>query len=315
MLDDWRDRREEKRGKKQALTPEAIASAVAKALNEAGVASKKGSDLDELAEKWEKRFTEFQTYIEKLLLGKKAEEAEEKAERLEKELKEIKQKEEQEKLLKERIQEAMTPYNEQIAQLQGLLAEKTKDMSENERKGFFQTLGEQIEQSLSKEVSDTIAKNVAQAITDAFTPREEKEVPVTPEGKVDTVKMVDKWVREGLKAVQSLAQRWPQQKPPLREVQKITPTVPPPEATTTAAITPPEITSTAMPPPTETTTTATISPAPPTPTIATPEAKPEIPEQPKQEEAKPETEEKQPARAKPRKHRETTEESTQKQEP
>jgi peptidyl-tRNA hydrolase len=301
MLDDWRERREEKRGRKQ-MTPEAIAAAVVKALNDAGITSKKGSGLDELLEKWEKRFTEYQTNIEKLLLGKKAEEAEEKAERLEKELKEIKEKIEQEKLLTEKIQEAITPYKEQISQLQQLLAEKTKGMSENEKRTFFQSLGEQIEQTLSSEVSTTIAKRVAEAITSAFTPKEE-EIPVTKEGKVDTYKMIDKWVREGLKTVQTLAQRWPQGKPPPKEVQKIpittvthpeTPPTTPPE--TPIVISKPEVTVSIAETPKE------------------PEAKTEIPEQPKQE-AKPETEEKPAARTKPRKHRETTEESPQKQEP
>jgi uncharacterized phage infection (PIP) family protein YhgE len=310
MLDDWRERREEKRGRKQ-MTPEAIAAAVVKALNDAGITSKKGSDLDELLEKWEKRFTEYQTNIEKLLLGKKAEEAEEKAERLEKELKEIKEKIEQEKLLTEKIQEAITPYKEQISQLQQLLAEKTKGMSENEKRTFFQSLGEQIEQTLSSEVSTTIAKRIAEVITSAFTPKEE-EIPVTKEGKVDTYKMIDKWVREGLKTVQTLAQRWPQGKPPPKEVQKIPiTTVTHPETPPTTPQETPIVIST----PEVTVSAETKQPEQPTAeTPKEPEAKTEIPEQPKQE-AKPETEEKPAARTKPRKHRETTEESPQKQEP
>jgi hypothetical protein len=274
--------------------------------------------IDKINETWEKRFMEYQSNIEKLLLKGKVEEAESKAERLEKELKEMKNKIEHEKLLEEKVTQAITPYKEQITQLQQLLAERTKGMSENEKRGFFQSLGEQIEQSLSQEVTGTIAKTVADAIVNAFTPKEEKEVPVTPEGKVDTYKMVDKWVREGLKAVQTLAQRWPQQKPQPREVQKIP--IPPTSAITTPS--PAEVTITTPTPATPTVSPpeVTVSTPPETPKEqptqeAKPEAKPEIPEQPKQEEAKPETEEKQPVRAKPRKHRETTEESTQKQEP
>jgi hypothetical protein len=269
--------------------------------------------IDKINEAWEKRFMEYQSNMEKLLLKGKMEEAESKAERLEKELKEMKEKMEHEKLLEEKVTKAIEPYKEQISQLQQLLAERTKGMSENEKRGFFQSLGEQIEQSLSQEVTGTIAKTVSEAIVNAFTPKEEKEVPVTAEGKLDTYKMIDKWVREGLKTVQSLAQRWPQQKPPIREVQRI-PTTPPPEATATAVITPPEITSTSMPTPTETTPpTSTAAPTPEIPKEI--EAKKEIPEQPKQEEVKPQTEETAAARIKPRKHRETAEESPQKQEP
>jgi hypothetical protein len=295
--------------------------------------------IDKINETWEKRFAEYQSNTEKLLLKGKVEEAESKAERLEKELKEMKEKMEHEKLLEEKVTKAIEPYKEQISQLQQILAERTKGMSENEKRGFFQSLGEQIEQSLSQEVTGTIAKTVSEAIVNAFTPKEEKEtVPVTAEGKLDTYKMVDKWVREGLKTVQTLAQRWPQQKPTPREVQKIP--IPPPSAITTPS--PAEATTTTVPPtitippPAETTIT-TPTPATPTVTVSPPEvavstpsetpkeqppqepkqpepeAKPEIPEQPKQE-AKPEAEEKQPVRAKPRKRSETTQESAPKQE-
>ncbi len=260
--------------------------------------------IDKINAAWEKRFAEYQSNIEKLLLKGRAEEAEAKAERLEKELKEMKEKMEHEKLLEEKIAQALTPYKEQINNIQQLLSEKTKGMSENERRSFFKSLGEQIEQNLSQEVSNTIAKRVADAIVDAFTPKEEKEVPITPEGKVDTYKMVDKWIREGLKTVQTIAQRWPQQKPPLKEVQKI----PIPQTPTT-------------PTPTETAPLQPVASEEAKPSEQpTPETKTEIPEQPKQE-AKPETEEKQqteekqPVGAKPRRRGSTAQESPQKQEP
>jgi hypothetical protein len=269
--------------------------------------------IDKINEAWEKRFAEYQSNIEKLLLKGKVEEAESKAERLEKELKEVKGKIEHEKLLEEKVTQAITPYKEQISQLQQMLAQRTASMTENEKRGFFQTLGQQIEESLSQEVTGTIAKTVADAIVNAFTPKEEA-VPVTSEGKVDTYKMADKWIREGLKTVQKIAERWPQQKPPLREVQKIQP----PQETTLTVTTPTETITTPIPQP-----EVTITAPPETPPAEEakpeqppPEAKPEIPEQPKQEEIKPETEEKPPVerRGKPRKHSETTEESPQKQE-
>jgi hypothetical protein len=324
MLDDWRERREEKRSRKQ-MTPEAIAAAVVKALNEAGITSKKESDLDELLEKWEKRFAEYQANIEKLLLGKKAEEAEQKAERLEKELKEMKEKIEQEKLLSEKIQEAIAPYKEQISQLQELLAEKTKGMSENERKGFFQKLAEEIENNISNEVTSTIAKNIASAIMEAFTPKEEPP-PVTKEGKVDTIRLVDRWVRQGLDVVQRYlkAKEGP---PPPKPIQKI-------PIQTSASISPTVTATTALPTttaPNPAETTPTLTASPPEATVSAPqemssqepkqleqpkpEAKPEILEQPKQE-AKPETGEKPPERrAKPRKHSETASESPEQQKP
>jgi hypothetical protein len=332
MLDDWRERREEKRSRKQ-MTPEAIAAAVVKALNEAGVTSKKESDLDELLEKWEKRFAEYQANIEKLLLGKKAEEAEQKAERLEKELKEMKEKIEQEKLLSEKIQEAIAPYKEQISQLQELLAEKTKGMSENERKGFFQKLAEEIENNISSEVTGTIAKNIASAIMEAFTPKEEPP-PVTKEGKVDTIRLVDRWVRQALdvagrylKAKEGPPPPKPIQKIPIQTPASISPPVTATTATSTTTITPPAETTTITPAPA--TPTVTVSPpeaaasAPPEASSQEPkqleqpkqEAKPEIPEQPKQE-AKPETGEKPPERrAKPRKRSETASESPEQQKP
>ncbi len=194
--------------------------------------------LEKVTQSWETRFQQYQSNLEKLLLGRKAEEAEEKALRLEKELKETKEKIELEKLLKDKVEEALVPYKEQISQLQNILASKTAGMTENEKKGFFQSLGEQIESSLSQEVSDTIAKNVASAITKAFAPKEE-EVPVTPEGKVDTYKMVDRWVKRGLDTLKTVVERWPKGKPQMQQVRKLP----------TAQETPPTPTAPPQPPP------------------------------------------------------------------
>lgn len=77
--------------------------------------------IDKINATWEKRFAEYQSNIEKLLLKGKVEEAESKAERLEKELKEMKEKMEHEKLLEEKVTKAIEPYKEQISQLQQIL--------------------------------------------------------------------------------------------------------------------------------------------------------------------------------------------------
>lgn len=258
--------------------------------------------VKELNETWEKRFHEYQSNLEKLLLGKKAEEAEERAERLEKELKETREKIEQEKLLKEKVEEALAPYKEQINQLQQLLASKTASMTESEKRSFFQNLGEQIERSISEEVTGTIAKTVADAITKAFTPKEE-ETPTTPEGKPDWYRMVDKWVKRGLDTLKAVAERWPTAKPPIKEVQKIPVTTPPTPPTSI-----PGSTATTAAPPQPLSISATPSPT-------TPAEEVEIPKIEKGEKAVESKTEKEPETVNVEPSQEATGERTESQEP
>jgi hypothetical protein len=216
MLDEWRERREEKRGRRESLSKEDIARIVEEAVDRR---LKKGSDVEELVKKWDDRFRKYQSRIERLMLGRKVREAEEKARKAEEEARKMREREEQEKILRERVQEALAPYKEEIAKLRESLTEVTKNMSEGERKGFFQKLGEEIEKSIGGEVTETIAKKVAGAVVDAFTPKEE-ETPVTREGKIDTVRMVDRWVKRGLDVVDRyIKSRGPP--PPMKTVEKM----------------------------------------------------------------------------------------------
>jgi len=252
LLDSWMERKFERRN---PLDSDKIVSQVVAKLKEEGVIAKKEEMPD-----WAKEIQKQQQEI---------------LQRLRKEEEEKQRKE----LIGKVVEEALAPYKEQISQLQQLVSSKTAGMTENEKRGFFQTLGEQIEQSLSQEVTSTIAKNIADAIMKAFTPKEE-EVPVTAEGKVDTYRMVDKWVKRGLDAIRTLAERWPTSKPPIREVQKLPITTTPqptiagatiaggaiagvsaPATQQTATITPPT-TSTTATPATVTTTTSPQSQPP-----------------------------------------------------
>jgi len=216
MLDDWRERREERRGRREGLSKEEIARIVEDAIDKR---LKSSSDVEALMKKWDERFRKYQLRIERLMLGRRVREAEEKAKKAEEEAKKVREKEEQEKMLRERVQEALTPYKEEIAKLRETLAEVTKNMNKEERKGFFQKLGEEIEKSIGEEVTGTIAKKVSGAIMDAFTPKEE-ETPITKEGKVDAVRMVDRWVRRGLDVIDRYVKsRGPP--PPMKTVEKM----------------------------------------------------------------------------------------------
>jgi hypothetical protein len=218
-------------------------------------------DVEELVNKlnssWESRFKEYTHRMETLILGKKLEETEARAKQAETELKETKEKVEQEKLLEEKVTEATTPLKNQITELQTVLAQKTAGMSEEERKNVFQNIGGQIEQAITGEVADTIAKNVSQSLMSAFTPKEKEEVPVTAEGKFDWGKAINKWVIKGLDAAKAIAEKMPARPPPLRQVQPIPIEIP-------AEMLKPEI------PP-------TITAAPPSPAFVTPthETKPQ----------------------------------------
>ncbi|MEM1522257.1 MAG: hypothetical protein QXU69_04485 [Thermofilaceae archaeon] len=228
LVDEWRERREERRERRrwQQTQPQDLRELVRELVREVNAT-------------WESRFKEYQASIEKLLIAKKLEEAEERAARLEKELKERERREELERSLKEKIEEGLAPYKEEVKRIQELVSEKLKVMSEGERKGFFQALGEQIEKQIGSEVSEVIAKQVASALVNAFTPKEEKEeVPVTKEGEVDKYRMVDRWIRMGLRAVEELAKSWSMPRPPMKEVRKLpvsatappAPTAPQPQA-------------------------------------------------------------------------------------
>ncbi|MEM2292765.1 MAG: hypothetical protein QXX41_05770 [Nitrososphaerota archaeon] len=180
-------------------------------------------DIEKLVEKmnesWEKRFMEYQHRIETLILGKKAEEAEKKAEELEKKLKEIEERKRTEEEIQKRVESALTPLQERIKEIQSIILNKTASMSENERKSFFQTLGEEIEKAISSEITETIAKNIRNSLIKAFT--KEEETPITPEGKVNWAKILDKWIVKALDTMKAVAEKMPVRPPQPRPVQQI----------------------------------------------------------------------------------------------
>jgi hypothetical protein len=195
--------------------------------------------IKEINNVWESRFKEYQHHIETLILGRKLEETEARAKQAEVALKETKAEIEQHKLLEEKVKEATAPLKNQIAELQAMLAQKTAGMTDEERKNVFQNIGEQIEQAITGEVADTIAKNVSQSIMAAFTPKEKEETPVTAEGKFDWPKAINKWVTKGLEAAKAIAEKMPARPPPLRQVQQIPIQIPmemPPETPTPTPI-------------------------------------------------------------------------------
>jgi len=184
--------------------------------------------VKELNESWEKRFMEYQHRIETLLLGKKAEEAEKKAEELEKKLKEIEERKRTEEQIQKQVEAALTPLQERIKEIQSKILAQASSMSENERKSFFQMLGEEIEKTVSSEVAGTIGKTIRDSLIKAFT--KEEEAPVTTEGKIDWVKMLDKWIGKTLDTIGKVVERMPPRPPQMKPIQQIP--ITPPQTTT-----------------------------------------------------------------------------------
>jgi hypothetical protein len=220
MLDMWRERRDERRRRDDRLTAEDVARIVEDVLDRR-LGRRGEASLEDLMEKWEKRFSEFQSTvqstIERLLLGRKVEEAERRAEEAERRLKETEEARQQEEMIRARVSEMLSPLQERIRELQGVIAAKTAGMTNEERRSFFERLGEEIEKAIGGEVTSTIAGAVRESLVRAF----EKEAPVTPEGKVNWVRLVDRWVSKALDTINAIVSRMPQQAPARVEVREM----------------------------------------------------------------------------------------------
>jgi len=218
-------------------------------------------DIEKLVEKlnsaWEKRFMEYQSRIESLLMKEKIEEAEKRAEEAEKKLKAIEAEKQQEELIKARIMEATAPLQERIKELQGLIAMKTAGMTNEEKKSFFERLGEEIEKTIGEEVTSTIAGAIKESLLKTFAGKE--EAPVTPEGKINWGKLADKWISKTLDTLNAIVSRLPPRAPPQRQITPIPETALPPSAASiqqpTAATVIQPATETIVTQPTETITT------------------------------------------------------------
>jgi len=228
ILDDWRERREEKKSRR--TTPEDIAKIVDEVLEKRLGNRNRETDFEKLIEKlnesWEKRFLEYQHRIDAILLGKKAEEAEKRAEEAEKKLKEIEEARQQEELMRARIMEATAPLQDRIKELQSLIAMKTAGMTNEEKKSFFDRLGEEIEKTIGEEVTSAIAGTIKDSLLKTFSGKE--EAPVTPEGKINWGKLADKWISKTLDTLNTLASRLPPRTPPQRQITPIPETALPP---------------------------------------------------------------------------------------
>ena len=220
MLDMWRERRDERRRRDDRLTAEDVARIVEDVLDRR-LGRRGEASLEDLMEKWEKRFSEFQSTvqstIERLLLGRKVEEAERRAEEAERRLKETEEAKQQEEMIRGKVAEMLSPLQERIRELQGVIAAKTAGMTSEERRSFFERLGEEIEKAIGGEVTSTIAGAVRESLVRAF----EKEAPVTPEGKVNWVRLVDRWVSKALDTINAIVSRMPQQAPARMEVREM----------------------------------------------------------------------------------------------
>ena len=245
MLDDWRERRMQKRN---PLTPESIAKIIDETL-EKRLGKNRENDFEKIIEKmnetWEKRFLEYQNKveayqnrIEALIMGRKIEEAEKRAEEAEKKLKEIEAARQQEELIKAKIAEATAPLQNRIKELQNLIAQKTAEMTNEEKKSFFNRLGEEIEKTIGEEVTGAIAGTIKESLLKTFSGKE--EAPVTPEGKINWGKMADKWISKTLDTLNALISRLPPKTPPQRQITPIPETAP---QTVTASIQQPTATS------------------------------------------------------------------------
>jgi hypothetical protein len=220
MLDEWRERRDRRRRGDDRLTAEDVARIVEDVLDRR-LGRRGEASLEDLMEKWEKRFSEFQSTvqstIERLLLGRKVEEAERRAEEAERRLKETEEAKQQEEMIRGKVAEMLSPLQERIRELQGVIAAKTAGMTNEERRSFFERLGEEIEKAIGGEVTSTIAGAVRESLVRAF----EKEAPVTPEGKVNWVRLVDRWVSKALDTINAIVSRMPQQTPVRMEVREM----------------------------------------------------------------------------------------------
>jgi hypothetical protein len=273
MLDEWRERREEKRSKK--ISPEDIAKIIDEVLEKRLGNKNRETDLEKLIEKlnetWEKRFLEYQKNMEALLMGRKLEEAEKRAEEAEKKLKEIEEAKQREELMRAKIIEATAPLQERIKELQDLIAMKTAGMTNEEKKSFFEKLGEEIEKTIGEEVASAIAGTIKESLLKTFSGKE--EAPVTPEGKINWIKLADKWISKTLDTLDKITSKLPPKTPPQRQITPIPellpsitqlqqPTITPPQTVITQPSIKPE-TTTAAPTP-----TLTTQPSTPTETAA-----------------------------------------------
>jgi hypothetical protein len=208
MLDDWRERRSYRRNPQTSPQPDLEKL------------------MDKMNETWEKRFLEYQSRIESLILGRKVEEAEKRAEEAEKKLKEFESAKQQEELMKAKIVEATAPLQDRIKELQSLITMKTANMTNEEKKSFFQNLGEEIEKTIGEEVTGAIAGTIKDSLLKTFSGKEEP--PITPEGKINWIKMADKWISKSLDAVNNIFSRLPPRTPPQRQITTLPETALPP---------------------------------------------------------------------------------------
>ena len=280
MLDEWRERREEKRSKK--ISPEDIVKIIDEVLEKRLGNKNRETDLEKLIEKlnetWEKRFLEYQKNMEALLMGRKLEEAEKRAEEAEKKLKEIEEAKQQEELMRAKIIEATAPLQERIKELQDLIAMKTAGMTNEEKKSFFEKLGEEIEKTIGEEVTSAIAGTIKESLLKTFSGKE--EAPVTPEGKINWIKLADKWISKTLDTLDKITSKLPPKTPPQRQITPIPETALLPSITQLQPTTTPPQTVIAQPSiKPETTITPTLTTQPSTPTETTAISR-EIPAQP-----------------------------------
>jgi hypothetical protein len=222
--------------------------------------SNKEVDVEEIIRKmnetWERRFLEYQSNIEKLILGRQLEETKAKLEKAEAELKEKAKTEEQRKMMEEAVQKVRDEYESKIADLRA----KLEDIPKGERDSFMDSLMAEIGDEFKSEVRDLFLKRLR---------GEEEPITVDKEGKMraDVVKLANRAIRvfEEWVKTRHTPPRLPIARIPIPQPGEMPPEAPPPETMPEATPPAPESPPPESPPPSEAPPPPESPPAPESP--------------------------------------------------
>jgi hypothetical protein len=203
-------------------------------LQQPNPSSNKQVDIEEIIRKmnetWERRFLEYQSNIEKLILGRQLEETKAKLEKAEAELKEKAKTEEQRRMMEEAVQKVRDEYESKIADLRA----KLEDIPKGERDSFMDSLMAEIGDEFKSEVRDLFLKRLR---------GEEEPITVDKEGKMraDVVKLANRAIRvfEEWVKTRHTPPRLPIARIPIPQPGATPPEVPPPVPESPAPESPP----------------------------------------------------------------------------
>ncbi|MCW1308376.1 MAG: hypothetical protein OH337_04155 [Candidatus Parvarchaeota archaeon] len=164
------------------------------------------SILREMQAQWEKRFLEYQSNIEKLILGRKLEESERTIKELKEKIEKTEEEKSREKMIAEKVAEAVKPIEETIEKIRGEISALAKNMPPNKAK----SLESEIESVIDEEVTGFIRDKVKTAVKEALT-GEAAPPPSTGESKTDVYL---RWAERFLKRIERILEKYGSATPP-----------------------------------------------------------------------------------------------------